>query len=942
MIRTIALAAAAVAVPLLSAHARQGAPSDPFAPAAPLPTDSRVKIGTLPNGVRYYVRENRKPEKRAELRLVVNAGSILEKDSERGYAHFVEHTAFNGTRNFAKNDLVKYLQSIGVRFGADLNAYTSFDETVYILPVPTDTPRILDQAFVILEDWAHGQVFDSAEVVAERGVVREEWRGSKGANERMLKQLLPVALKGSRYAERLPIGTEESIMGAQPSTLRAFYDAWYRPDLMAVVAVGDFDATAIEAKIKQHFSRLRSRTGAPRRVAAGIPSNRAPLVAIASDREAINTDVTLLFKQPRLPTTTVEHYRRDLATQLYLQMLNSRLSEISQRPDAPFIGAGASKGDFVGRELEPFALSAIVKEGGVQAGLEALLVEAKRVDQHGFLASELDRARDDLLRAYELAHAEREKTESEVYAAEYIRNFLEGEAIPGIDYEFEAVKRLLPTITLADVNGLADAWITDQDRVVVVRAPVKEGVALPKESDVLAVFDRVTRTDVAAYSENLSGDALVDVRRAPGAIAGGRIHAAAGVVEWRLSNGARVLVKPTDFKDDEILFGAWSPGGSALVTDRDFMSMALASQIVGLSGLGSYNLIDLRKKLTGKAARVTPSIAEMSEGLSGSASPKDLETLLQLVHLHFTGARYDSTAFEAFRNNAQPFLANRGSSPEQVFADTVQVTLGQYHHRARPISPATFAEVDAKRAIALFQERFADADDFTFVFVGNVDTTALKPLVERYLASLPALPRADQPKPVRPGVPTGVIDKTVRKGIENKATTALVFSGPCAYSPETRVLLRGLIDVMELRLIESLREKLGGTYSPQVGGGCSRQPRQEYTIQVRYQSSPDNVEPLTQAVFALIDSLQQHGPTAADVARAKEQILRAREVDLKQNSYWLSGILQRDQAGEDFAGLLSPYDDLVRKLTAADLQRAAQTYFNRRNYARFVLLPEAK
>ena len=826
-----------------------------------------------------------------------------------------------------------------MRFGADLNAYTSFDETVYILPVPTDTPRIVDQAFTILEDWAHGQIFDSAEVVAERGVVREEWRGSKGADERMLQQFLPIALKGSRYAERLPIGTESSIMAARPSTLRSFYRDWYRPDLMAVVAVGDFDPALIEAKIKRHFSGLRGRAGAPKRVSYSVPSNATPLIAIASDKEAVTTDVSLLYKQPHLPTRTVADYRRGIAEDLYVSMLNGRLSEIAQKPEAPFIGAGVSKGGFVGREIDPFSLSAAVKDGGVERGLEALLVEARRVDQFGFLQSELDRARDNMLRGYEVAYNERDKTESDNFAAEYVRNYLESEAVPGIEYEFAAIKRLLPTITLADVNKLASSWITDHDRIVVVRAPIKEGVALPNEAQILAVFQRAAAVPLVAYTENLSGEALVGNIRAAGTITGSR-SMGAGVSEWRLSNGARVLVKPTDFKADEILFAATSPGGTALIADADYMSAALAAQIVGLSGIGPYSLVDLRKKLSGKAAHVSASIGEMTEGLSGAASPKDLETLLQLAYLQFTGAKLDRSAYEAFRANAAQFLANRGAAPDQVFQDTVQVTLGQHHFRARPITPATFSEVDPLKSVAFFMNRFEDASDFTFVFVGTVDTTTLKPLVERYLASLPTLQRTDAPSPPRPGVPTGVIQRTVRKGVEDKATTLMVFSGPCVFTPENRVLLRGLIDVMQIRLTESLREKLGGTYSPNVSGGCSRQPRQEYTVQVRFQSSPENVEPLAQAVFALIDTLQKSGPTAEDVTRAKEQVLRAREVDIKQNSYWLTGILTRDQASEDIAGLLSPYDDLVKKLSAADIRAAANHYFNVKNYARFVLLPE--
>ncbi|HEV8217900.1 MAG TPA: pitrilysin family protein, partial [Gemmatimonadaceae bacterium] len=449
------------------AQAPKQQPTAAPALTAPLPTDPKVKVGTLPSGIRYYIRQNKKPEKRAELRLVVNTGSVLETDDQLGLAHFVEHTAFNGTTHFAKNDLVKYLQSIGVRFGADLNAYTGFDETVYILPVPTDTARLVEQAFTILEDWAHGQVFDSTEVTNERGVVREEWRLGKGAGDRMLHQWLPIALRGSKYADRLPIGNEQSIMTATPARLRSFYRSWYRPDLQAVIAVGDFDPAVIEAQIKKHFSGLKMPANPPKRVAPTVPPNKAPLIAVASDKEATGSDIELMFKLPAEKTKTVGDYRRNLMERLYMSMLNQRLEEISQKPDAPFLGAGASKGNFIGRTTEAFTLGANVKDGGIDRGLEALLAEAKRVDQFGFLQSELDRAKQNLLRGYERAYAERDKTQSASFVQEYVGNYLNGEPIPGIEYEYKLAQQLVPEIALADVNKLASRWITDDNRVII-------------------------------------------------------------------------------------------------------------------------------------------------------------------------------------------------------------------------------------------------------------------------------------------------------------------------------------------------------------------------------------------------------------------------------------------------------------------------------------------
>ena len=925
-----------VAIPVVAQQPTSATPSL----GEQLPVDPAVKVGTLPNGLRYYIRRNSRPEKRAELRLVVNAGSVLEDEDQLGLAHFLEHTAFNGTTNFRKNELVSYLESIGVRFGADLNASTGFDETIYILPIPTDTARIVDKAFQILEDWAHGQVFDSTEIANERGIVVEEWRGRKGADDRMLQQWLPIALKGSRYAVRLPIGTEQSILSANPAKLRRFYTDWYRPDLMAVIAVGDFDPTRIETLIRQHFSRIQPRANPRPRPVVDVPDNRAPLVAIATDPEAGSSGVNVIFKLPPDETRTVADYRRDLVEGLYIGMLNNRFSEIAQKPDAPFLGAGASKGDFYARSRDAFTLGAGVKDGGIEQGLEALLVEARRVDQFGFLESELSRQKQAVLRAYERAYAERDRTNSGSFVSEYIGHFLDGEAIPGIEYEYRLTQQLLPTITLQDVNRLASRWITDENRVIIAESPAKQGVKVPTEAELLAVFDRAARAQIVAHVETLSEDPLLPRVPAPGRVVSERTIPAVNVTEWRLSNGARVLIKPTDFKADEVLMSAYSPGGTSLAPDADVMSAALASNVANLGGVGSFSAVDLRKKLAGKAASVSASISSTSEELSGGASPKDLETLFELIHLRFTAPRLDSAAYTAFHNQMMEGLANKGAVPEAVFSDTIQATLSQYHRRGRPLTTRTLAEVDIAKSFAFYKDRFADAGDFTFLFVGNVTLDSLRPLVERYLATLPSSGRKESWKDVAPGLPRGIIDKTVRKGTEPKANTLLLFSGPFTPSPETRFELRALGELFQIRLTETLREQLGGTYSPSVVANSTRIPKAEYVVQVQYGSSPENVQKLTQAVLAVIDTLKSKPPAAADVDKVRELLARPRETELKTNSYWRANIAGRDQAGEDIAGLLEPYDRMIRTLSPAQIQRAAVKYLDTKNYARFILLPE--
>ncbi|HET7631361.1 MAG TPA: insulinase family protein [Gemmatimonadaceae bacterium] len=936
LLTTASVLAPLAPTPLLA----QGAGSTPaLARGAPIPMDSAVTVGRLPNGLRYYIRVNHRPEKRAELRLVVNAGSILENDQQLGLAHFIEHMAFNGTAHYPKDSLLNYLQSVGVRFGADLNASTSFDETIYMLPIPTDTARIVRQGIQILADWARGQLLDSAEVVAERGVVREEWRSSQGASERMMRQWLPVAFKGSRYALRLPIGNEQSIMTATPSRLRGFYDTWYRPDLMAVVAVGDFDPDTIEALIKRDFSGFRNPKPEQPRTLAGIPGNAQPLVAIASDKENTGSSVSLIFKLPREQMKTVADYQRGITESLYFQMLNNRFTEIAQKPDAPFLGAGASKGDFFARTVQAFSLNASVKDGGVERGVAALLTEARRVDQYGFLQSELDRAKQNLLRGYERSYDERDKTSSASFVDEYVGNFLTDEAMPGIGWEYRAVQQLLPTVTLGEVNTLAAGWISDSNRVVIALVPDKEGVALPTRVGILAAMDSAARAPVTPYTETVMAGGLMAPITTPGRVVAESRDSSINLTRWTLSNGVHVLVKPTDYKADEVLMSAYADGGTSLAPDSSFMSASLASQVVALSGLGQFNRVDLARKLSGKVASVSATIGDETETITGRASPKDLETFFQLIHLQFTGARLDTAAFQAFQNQIGPFLANRGAAPQQVFADTIEVTIGQHAFRARPLTPATFAEVNPQVALQFYKARFADASGFTFVFVGNVNLDTLKALSERYLATLPAEGHVEHWLDVNPAPPTGHLTRIVRMGTAPKATTLVLFTGKASYTPQSRFALKAVTDLFQILLDRTLREQLGGTYSPMTQGGMSRVPRQEYQVLVQFTSAPENVDTLASTMLAVIDSLQARGPDSADVEKVREQLRREHEVEVKQNAFWVSNIASRTQNGEDPAGLDRAYAAMINGLTAQDIQAAARLYLDTTNYARFVLLP---
>jgi zinc protease len=931
-----ALAAAQDARPAAAAAPRPDLATAP--PVTPLPSDSAVRAGTLPNGLRYYVRRNAKPEHRAELRLVVDAGSVLEDSTQRGLAHLLEHMAFNGTRHFEKQALVHYLERVGMRFGPDVNAYTGFDETVYMLTLPTDSADVLATGVQILGDWAHEITLDSAEVVRERPVVMEEWRLGQGAESRIRDRQLPVIFRGSRYAVRLPIGDTTVIRHATAEQVRRFYETWYRPELMAVVAVGDFDAAAVERLIRERFSALRNPADAPPRPTTPVPGNAEPLVSIVTDPEATSTVVSVLYKRDPAPSGTVADVRREIVAALYDRMLNLRLYELTQRPDAPFLGAGSSEGRFV-RAKDAYSLGAAVADSGVLRGLEALLVEAARVDRHGFTASELERARADLLRGMERSYAEREKTVSAAFANQYVTAFLQAEPYLSTADAWTLYQRFVPGVTLADVNALASEYISDSNRVVLLTAPARADVQLPTERELLATFDRVRTMDVAAYEDDVADAPLVAEPPRGGRVTDTRRVADVGITEWTLSNGVRVLVKPTHFKDDQVLLAARSPGGTSLAPDSTYVSASLASSIAELGGVGAFDAVQLEKALAGKAVSAGPTIGELTEGMSGSASPKDVEQLFQLVYLYFTAPREDSAAFAAFQARARSALENRGRDPQSAFADTLGVTLTQHHPRARPATPAMLGEIDLGTALRFYHDRYADASDFTFAIVGNVDTASLRPLVERWLGGLPSTGRTERWRDVGIRAPDGVVKRVVRRGVEPKAETRLVFHGPAQYSRQQQYAIAALTQVLETRLRETLREAMGGTYDASVGGSLSREPREEYAISVSFGSAPERLDELTAAVLREIDSLKTTGPRAEELASAQEQLRRSMETGLEQNGFWLSQMLTFDEQGVPLTEIPQARR-LVDALTPAVLQEAARRYFDTTRYVQVSLLPE--
>ncbi|HEY6045045.1 MAG TPA: insulinase family protein [Pyrinomonadaceae bacterium] len=906
-----------------------------------MPVDPQITTGKLPNGMRYYIRANKKPEKRAELRLVVNAGSILEDDDQQGLAHFVEHMAFNGTKHFPKNEIISFMESLGMRFGADINAYTSFDETVYMLSVPTDNAEKLDRAFQVLEDWAHNLSFDPAEIEKEHGVVMEEWRLGRGSGQRMLDKIFPVILKDSRYAARLPIGKPEIIQNGKVERLKQFYADWYRPDLMAVVAVGDFDKAAIEKMVTTHFASIPGVKNPRPRTEYDVPGHAETSYAIATDKEADASTVEIYTLLPARPAGTVGAYRQTTVDRLFSWMLSARLTEIGQQPNAPFVFAGGGRGSFFARSKDSAVLSALVKENGIERGLDALLTEAERAARFGFTATELDRQKQNVLRTYERAALEKDTQESADRADEYVRNFLTGEPLPTLDDELALHKKFLPEITLAEVNKLASEWFPNRNRMVVIRAPEKAGLKVPDQAKLASIVAAARTRDLKAYVDTVATAALLDTLPTPGTIVKTNTREAVGITEWELSNGVKVILKPTNFKEDEILMRASSPGGTSLAPDKDYIPASSATQVVTAGGVGQFDMLELQKLMTGKVAGVNPFISELQEGLAGGSSRKDLETMFQLVYLRFTQPRADARAFAVVAEQTKTLLANQTAAPEAVFFNTLFNVMFQDHLRRRPPTPETVDEWNLEKSMAFYRDRFADASDFTFVFVGSFDLATMKPLVERYLGSLPSIRRKETWRDVGARMPNEVVVKKVEKGVEPKSMTAIIFSGPFEYNQKNRIAIRAMSEILQRRLEETIREELSGTYGINASPTYERIPIQTYSVTIQFGSAPDRAEALTKRVFQEIEAFKNNGPTDQQLADQKETLLREFERNSKLNSYLVGQIAARYENGDDPATLwLIP--DLYRKIDKAMIQEAAKTYLNTNRYVEVMLFPEKK
>lgn len=913
-------------------------PNQSAAKEPALPQDPAVRKGVLANGMTFYIRENSKPANRAELRLLVNAGSLLEDPDQQGLAHFLEHMAFNGTKNFKKKELVNYLQSIGMEFGAHVNAMTSFEETVYLLRIPTDDNAITEKALQMLDDWARAISLEDEEIEAERGVVIEEWRLSLGAQNRVLNAQLPIIFKDARHAERLPIGKKKILETAPTETVRRFYEKWYRPDLMAVVAVGDFDADEIEKRIKDQFSGFKRPKKPANRTVFQVPDHEETFFQAFSDPELTQSNITIYYKHPTQASGTATAYRSGLVSSLAEVILNRRLSERAQEANPPYIFAYTGESSLA-RTKRLIVQSASIRDDAFEEGLSALLEAARQVELHGFTKGEFEREKAEMLRGITKAYEERDKTISAVYAGEYQRNFFVGESFPGIEHEYELYKKFLPTITLEEVNRVADDWFSESNRVIFVTAPEKEGLKLPTKEEVFAVIEKVKQKDVAPYEDKAIDKNLLDTIPVAGSVVETNRIEEMDITQWKLSNGIQVILKPTDYKNDQLLFGAFSPGGNSLVPDEQYMAAVTATAVQNASGVGAFDAIQLEKKLQGKRVGVSPFIGELSEGMSGGASIKDMETLFQLISLHFNSPNFTETAFKSIKTRWKAVVANRLANPNAVFQNAITAELYGNHPRHKPMSVELLETMNLEQSKAIFLDRFKDASDFTFVFVGSFTPEQLKPFVETYIASLPNINREETWRDPGDDVKAGKKEVIVRKGLEPKATVRLMFHGDAEWESDNRLHLSALNDIVKLRLYDILREEKGGTYGVRVSGSISRHPKEQFSNRISFGCSPENVDELIGSALKELKRIAKEGVEESYITKMRETKLRNYEESQKNNGFWVSNLQFVYENGIDPRRLLV-YEERVKKITNDDIKNAAKSFYSQENYMKAVLLPE--
>lgn len=894
----------------------------------PLPVDKNVRIGQLDNGLTYYIRHNKLPENRAEFYIAQKVGSILEEPQQRGLAHFLEHMAFNGTKNFPGDDkglgVIPWCETVGIKFGTNLNAYTSIDETVYnISNAPIDRTGVLDSCLLILHDWSNYILLKDDEIDKERGVIREEWRSRNSGMLRVYTDLLPTIYQGDKYADCMPIGSIDVINNFPYKDIRDYYHKWYRPDLQGIVIVGDIDVDTVEAKLKAVFADVQKPVNPAERTYYPVADNKEPIVAIGTDKEVDDPSIEIYFKQDATPDSeknNVGYLASQYMTSMISSMLDARLSELVQSANPPFTRASSDYSDFfVAKTKEAFALSASSKADGIETVLKTLLQETERARRFGFTESEYARARANYLQSLESAYNEREKTKHGSYVREYVQNFLNGEPIPGIEAKYAMMNQLAPNIPLQAMNMVMQQLVPDSNQVVIIAGPAKEGLKYPTKEEVISLLKGMKDLDLQAYVDKVSDEPLMKEAPKGGKIISEKEGDIYGSTKLVLSNGVTVYVKKTDFKADEIRMKGTSLGGKSIFPDKDALNFAVMDNVIAVGGLGNFSQVDLTKVLAGKKVSVNAGLGATTENVFGTCSPKDFETMMQLTYLTFTAPRKDAEAFESFKNRMKAQLESAQANPLSSINDSLQKAMYNNHPRVVMMKPEMVDQIDYDRILEMYNDRFKDASDFTFYFVGNIDLETAKPLIAEYLGALPAINRKETFKDTKMSIRKGVYKNEYAKEQQTPtATIVFLYSGKAPYTLKNDILLSFATQVLDMVYTEEVREKEGGTYGVNCYGDLQKYPKEQLLLQIVFQTDPAKKDKLAGIVVDELKKLAAEGPSDVHLQKVKEYMLKKYADNQKENGYWMNNLNDYFYYGMD---MTEGYTDIVNSITAKDIQK---------------------
>ena len=909
----------------------------------PLPIDPKVRYGKLDNGLTYYIRHNAQPKERADFFIAQNVGSMLEEENQRGLAHFLEHMAFDGTKNFPNNGMDEFTESIGMRGGENFNAYTSFDETVYmIMNAPVARTSVVDSCLLILHDWSGFIALTDSGIAKERGVIREEWRTRQDAQARLWEQQLPKMFPGNRYAHRMPIGTIDVINNFKPDELRAYYHKWYRPDLQGIVVVGDIDVDQVEAAIKKIFADIHAPVNPAIREYITVEDNVEPLVSIATDKEASNLILSIFYKHDQMPKemyATAAGLLKDYMSNVAVTMMNERFGEMLQKADPPFVVAQAADGPFmVAKTKDAWTVSALVKEGEIDNALNALVTETERVRRYGFTPSEYERARINVLKQYETSYNDRDKQKNRSYTNEYVRHFTEGGYIPGIETEYSLLTQIAPNIPVEQINQYVQGLIGDHNIVISLTGPEKEGVSYPTEQQLLNDFIQAQQIPVEPYKETVSNEPLIPSLPAPGTIKESKTDPLFGATVMTLDNGIKVVLKQTDFKKDQIMMTATRPGGSTLFGAKDIDNLKIFNDVIELGGLGNFSAIDLNKVLAGKTASCSPSLGLNTESLNGSSTPSDLKTLFELIYLTITAPRPDEEAYQSFENRMKAQLKNLELNPMVAFSDTLTNAIYRNNPRAARLNIADFGNISYPRIMEMYQERFGDASGYVFTFVGNIETDSIRPLIEQYLATLPTNGKITKGNPAEvPAIRKGEYTNIFKRQMETpKASVVNFWSGQMPYNLENILTMALLKQILDLVYTEKVREAEGGTYGVQTSAQISSFPEGQSFLQAFYDTDPAKREKMNTIIRSELANIVQQGPRAEDFKKSQDNMQKRHAENLQENAYWLNTLDNYYYKG--FNGETN-YVETLNGITPVKIQAFAKKLIEQGNRIEVVMEP---